>query len=321
MRRARRAGPNAVARPNTQPRTQTQCYFQGTERIAQITVPTTVTPGTLLWTAPVNPTVSPRLAAAATQFDSWHGTMTLEVETTGNSFSQDYVILRHVPNGDPARLPTNARNLLNLAETCDHPQESYKLQLDSNRVGRVVASWKQSYNPRKPLLDTDPSECNNGLFVIVADGSPGTTAVNLTIRMKYQIRFFGPIAVPVVVNSTQQITGNGGVISASNLLGTAPVSAGPGSVTAAANVLTFPMIGKYIVTYYATGTGLAPPSATLSAGAAFDAPVFTNVSSGSTAMATWNVSVNSSSSTMTLAMAATTITLSYAQVNPNVVNF
>jgi hypothetical protein len=314
------AGPNAVRRPNRQPKAQTMCHFQATERISQITVPTNVTPGTLLFNTPANPTISPRLAAAASQFDSWHGDMTLEVETTGNSFSQDYVILRHVPNGDPARLPTNARNLLNLAETCERPTESYKLQLDSNKVGRVIASWKSTYNPRKPILDVDPSECNNGLFIIVADGSPGASAVNLTIRLKYNIHFYGPVAVPMAINTTQQITASGGTISSSNLLGSAPVSTGPGSATAAANVLTLPNAGKYILTYYATGTGLGIPSAAFSAAAAVDSPVFTNVSSGTVAMATWNVTTTASA-TITLTMAATTVTLSYAQLNPNVVNY
>lgn len=292
------------------------CRMNATERVTQVVVPTTVTPGTLLFSVPVNPTSSPRLAAVATQFDSWYGNVSMEVETTGNAFSQDYAILRFVPNGDASRLPTNARNLLNLAESCEERSQSAKLQLDSNRTASVKATWKTSYNPRKPILDPDPSECNNGLFILVADGSPGANAVNLTIRLKYDIHFYGPIATPVAVNSTQSLSGAGGTLGAANLLGSAPISAGPGSITGAANVIQIPVAGRYIITYYGTGTGLGVPTATISNGS-FDTPVFTNVTSGTVNMATWNIVANAGCS-MTLAHTATTLTTSYVQANPNV---
>lgn len=316
--RARNNPNNIMRRKSGQPSFTAHCKVSAIERVTQVIVPTTVTPGTLLWTSPVNPRVSPRLAATASQYDSWFGKFTLEVETTGNSFSSDYVILRHVPNGDPARLPTNARNLLALAETCDRPSESYKLQLDSNKTGRVTAIWSSSYNPRKPIIDTDPSECNNGQFIIVADGSPGTSAVNLTIRLRYEVSFFGPISAPTTTNSSQSITATGAITSAN--LFNANVSVGPGSVTAVGNVLTIPVAGEYIVTYYATGTTLGVPSAVLSAGGSFAVPTFINVSSGTVAMATWNITTTAAT-TLTLTMTSATITTSYAQFDPHVLTY
>jgi len=263
-------GRNAMApmmrRKTREPRTQdVMCRMSATERVTQVIVPSGVTPGTLLFTSPVNPTSSPRLAAVATQFDSWHGTVTMEVETTGNAFSQDYAILRHVPNGDPSRLPTNARNLLNLAETCERRSESAKLQLDSNKTAQVVATWKTSYNPRKPILDNDPSECNNGLFILVADGSPGTVAVNLTIRFRYNIVFYGPQANPVVLNSANSIVG-AGAISVASIFGNAPVVTGPGGTTAGGNIITIAPGGPVLISVNVQGSALAVPTFSISGG-------------------------------------------------------
>lgn len=321
--RAPRSNMQVMSRRNARnPKLQTHCRFSAEERVTQITVPTTVTPGTVLYIAPVNPTMSPRLAAAATQFDSWYGKFTMSVETTGNAFSQDYVILRHVPNGDPARLPTtNYKNMMLLAETCDRRDASAKLQLDSNKTASVVASWAESYNRKKPILDTDPSECNNGLFIIVADGSPGTASVNLTVRMKYDVTFFGPLSNPVVVNSTQQLTSSGGTLSSTNLFGSAPLSVGPGAVSASGNVITFPTNGKYAVTWYSTGTTLGLPVASLSSGAAFDSPFLTELTSGTVAIGNWNVSVNSAPATFTLAQSSATVTYGFLQINPNVIAY
>lgn len=290
------------------------CRFTGCERVVQLTVPTNVTPGTLLTTIVANPVSAPRLQATASQFDSWYGNMTMEVETTGNSFSQDYVVLRHVPNGDPSRLPTNATNLLNLAETYENRAESTKLQLDSNRIASVTARWSSSYNRKKPILDTDPSECNNGLFIVVADGSPGTASVNLTVRLRYDIHFYGPVVVPQIRNDSQLFTGVV-PLTAANFLGTTPTTTGPGSATASGNIITFPLIGEYIVTTYATGTGLVAHTAAFANASALT-PSYTNVSSGTVAMGTWNIRTTAVNATMTLTTPATVITSSLVQINP-----
>jgi len=254
------------------------------------------------------------LAATASQFDSWYGNITMEVETTGNSFSQDYVVLRFLPNGDPGRIPTNAMNLLNLAETAERNTDSAKLQLDSNRIARVSARWVDSYNKKKPILDSDPSDCNNGVFIIVADGSPGSAAVNLTVRLRYDVHFYGPIVNPIVSNSSQLFTGVA-PLSATNFFGTSPTSVGFGSATATANTVTFPQIGSYIVTSYATGTGLTAPTAVFN-NATLLTPLFTNVASGTTSMGTWNITTTAANATMVLTQAATTVTASNIQINP-----
>lgn len=86
--------------------------LNGTERIATITIPTSSQPGELLYTLENNPNSAPRARAVASQFDSWHSVTELEVETTGNAFAKNFIIIRHVPNGDPGRLPSDATSLL-----------------------------------------------------------------------------------------------------------------------------------------------------------------------------------------------------------------
>lgn len=303
-----------MRRKTREPRTQdVMCRMSATERVTQVIVPTTVTPGTLLFSSPVNPTSSPRLAAVATQFDSWYGTITMEVETTGNAFSQDYAILRHVPNGDPARLPTNARNLLNLAETCEKRSESAKLQLDSNKTAQVVATWKTSYNPRKPILDSDPSECNNGLFIVVADGSPGDNAVNLTIRFRYNIVFYGPQSNPIILNASNNIVGLG--VSSAAIFGPVPAITGPGSSTATGNTISIGGLKPVTVTVNVTGTGVNAPTFSVSGGT-----LLGTVSAGKlnalATQASYTVNIQPSAGcTLLTTLTATTITNSLAQIS------
>lgn len=292
-----------------------KCTMSATERISQVIVPTSVTPGTLLFQMPVNPYSSPRLQATATQFDSWYGEMTLQVETTGNSFSSDYVVLRHVPNGDPGRLPTNASTLLSLAETADRAGESARLQLDSNRTAQVTARWADSYNPKKPLQDNDPTDANNGIFIIVADGSPGTTAVNLTIRLKYTIHFFGAIVNPVIVNSSQLFTSLTSP-SPTSFLGATFSSVGPGSAVGAGNLINFPLIGQYTITTYATGVSLTATGLSLDTKAVFMSPTYSAVTSGSVAMGTYNINVKEANAMLTITQPASSLSQTYVQINP-----
>jgi hypothetical protein len=292
------------------------CHYSALERITQVNIATNVAAGTLLYSLAANPTVSPRLKAVASQFDSWRGTMSLEVESTGNSLSTDYVIIRHVPNGDPARLPSNLNTLLNLAEASDRPGDSAKLQLDANRVAKVSAIWAESYNPKKPIIDSDPTECNLGQFIIVADGSPGTTSVNLTIRLRYSIDFFGAIFVPIIQDSSQVISTSGGSTGL-NFFGSAPNSAGPGSATASGNTLTFPIVGTYTITSIAGGTGVLAPTA-IAVGGTFISPLFPNVAnaSGTSSVGTWNLTTTTVGATFVINQAATTLVTAYVQINP-----
>lgn len=241
-----------VPRPN-----MSEVHFQDTERLLTVTIAPSSTPGQLLAQIPVNPLSPPRLQSVARQFDSWHGMMALEAETTGNAFSKNYVIIRHLPNGDPAQIPSQAEALLNTVEACGRPSESQRLQLDSNRKAVVVASWASSYNKNKPIVDPDANDANNGLFLLVSNGSPGTESVDVVLRLRYNIRFFGPIAKPLVPDASIDLYSATGTLAApwagANF-------AGPGTNYLQWNeptaTLTIPK-GKYLLSYRVTGTGLS----------------------------------------------------------------
>lgn len=240
-----------VPRPN-----MSEVHFRDTERLLTVTISPSSTPGQLLAQIPVNPLSPPRLQSVARQFDSWHGMMALEAETTGNAFSKNYVIIRHLPNGDPAQIPAQAEALLNTVEACGRPSESQRLQLDSNRKAVVTASWASSYNKNKPIVDPDANDANNGLFLLVSNGSPGTESVDVVLRLRYNIRFFGPIAKPLIPDTSLSMSSTSASL-------TAPWAGanfqGPGTNyiqwDEPAATLTVPR-GKYLISTRVTGTGL-----------------------------------------------------------------
>lgn len=244
--------------------------LNGTERVATITIPTSSTPGQLLYTLENNPNSAPRAKAVASQFDSWHSVTDIEVETTGNAFAKNFIIIRHIPNGDPSRIPTDPQSLLNFAEAYSRKGESYKLQLDSNGKGIVRAPWNGiSYNPRKPINDTDPSERNNGLFIIVSNGSPGTDPVDITIRYRYSFKFYGPIFQPLLPNTSASLTGGSGFTNAapfpSNM-----ILAGLAILSRTTNSLTL-RAGEYLLVSGVSGTGLTTGLKPVSPGITFNA--------------------------------------------------
>lgn len=240
-----------VPRPN-----MSEVHFRDTERLLTVTVTPSSTPGQLLAQIPVNPLSPPRLQSVARQFDSWHGTMALEAETTGNAFSKNYVIIRHLPNGDPSQIPSQAESLLNTVEACGRPSESQRLQLDSNRKAVVTASWASSYNKNKPIVDPDANDANNGLFLLVSNGSPGTESVDVVLRLRYNIRFFGPIAKPLIPDTSLQVASTTGSLTApwagANLQGPGTNYLQWDDPTA---TLTIPK-GKYLLSLRVSGTGL-----------------------------------------------------------------
>lgn len=247
--RPRRA--RTTRRPN-----MSEVHFQDTERLATVTVEPGVSPGTLLSMIPVNPLTPPRLQSVARQFDTWKGTMTLEAETTGNAFSKNYVILRHLPNGDPAQIPFEPRALLNTVEAGGRPSDSQRLQLDSNRKATVSATWTHSYNKNKPIVDPDLNDANNGLFLLVSNGSPGTESVDVVLRVRYDIRFYGPVAKPLVTDASVDLYSATGTLA---LPWKGSSFNGPGTNylqwDEATATLTMPK-GKYLLSVRVTGTGL-----------------------------------------------------------------
>lgn len=225
------------------------------ERVATFTIPTTSQPGDLLFTLQNNPTSAPRSSAIASQFDSWHGVTSIQVESTGNAFAKNFVVIRHVPNGDPARLPAPGQPLLNVAESYSRRGESIKLQLDSNAKPFCTAPWRGiSYNTRKPILDDDPSERNNGLFIIVSNGSPGTEPVDITVRYKYDFHFYGPLYTGILPNLSGRISTTASTTPAAPL-GVNPTIDGNSIISTTANTFTL-IPGNYLLSYGFSGTAV-----------------------------------------------------------------
>nr|QYJ54465.1 ORF2 [Astroviridae sp.] len=223
------------------------------ERVATFTIPINSQPGDILFVLQNNPTSAPRSSAIASQFDSWHGKTAIQVESTGNAFAKNFVVIRHVPNGDPARLPAQGQPLLNIAESYSRRGESVKLQLDSNSKPFCTAPWRGiSYNTRKPILDDDPSERNNGLFIIVSNGSPGAEPVDLTVRYKYDFHFYGPLYTGILPNLSGRITATSG-LTPTTPIGTSPTVAGNSII--ATTPTSFTLIpGRYFLSYGFSGT-------------------------------------------------------------------
>lgn len=236
--------------------------IQAKERVSTITISPDTLPGQLLLTLPANPMSAPRSGVIATQYDSWSGHCEMEVETTGNAFSKNYVALKHAPNGDPARIPAGADALLNFAEAGSRPLEACRLQLDSNQASRVSAPWSLSYNPKKPIIDTDPSECNNGVFTIVSNGTPGAETVTLTVRFSYRFMLYGPIYEKQTPDTSASIFGDTPTTSAP--FPTAARVFGTGFVSHTNNSITIKK-GRYLASYLLAGTGItAAPDITSS---------------------------------------------------------
>jgi hypothetical protein len=316
--KTKKMNPKSVSRRSAQkiPSIQAPCLIKDVERLTTINIPTTTTAGQLLYNIAANPMVCPRLSATASQFDSWYGNMSMEVETTGNAFSKDFVVLRHLANGDPSRIPTVANNLLNLAETSERNGEQARLQLDCNRRARVTAIWSESYNPRKPIIDSDPTECNLGQFIIVSNGSPGTEAVSLVVRMRYRIHFFSPIYEPWTYD-TSKIFMSGGTISTANMFGTAPTITGNGSQSIVANnQINFPKQGAYTINFNMLGSGISTFPTYTASPSVTSSVTFATVTTATASTASWDI-VTSSTNTVLTFVGNGTITNSRLEISPN----
>lgn len=298
-------------KPKSRSRLNASVSFRDTERVATLTIPASSAPGDLLASYAVNPLSAPRLRAVAQQFDSWHGSMSMEVETTGNAFSKNYVILRHLPNGDPTLIPSNSDALLNTVEASARPGESARLQLDSNRPASVSARWSESYNKNKPIVDADLNDCRNGLFLIVSNGSPGSDTVTLTVRLRYQIRFFGPVYRSLVPDNSTRISATGAPATPWSDATLSGNGAGYISFNPSKSTVTLPA-GNYLLSQVYKGTGITSvPGA-----------IFTNCSAGpgsvvvtpTIAIDSYTLSVSADSGTVKLGVPVTATTLTSASL-------
>jgi hypothetical protein len=167
---------------------QERTVQKGHEFLGVVTVPTTAAIGQNLYQLEVNPMNIPRLSVIASQYKQWKGPMTLHVESLGNAFATSSVSAAFVPDPDPTDLSQTGVDLLRVIDSA--PAKT-SLHLQESVTRNVTASWALTTNPWKFLVDADPSDRANGLFVVVALGSPGTIAIDLKISVSYNITFQG----------------------------------------------------------------------------------------------------------------------------------
>nr|QYF49508.1 MAG: structural polyprotein [Heilongjiang sediment hepe-like virus 3] len=227
----------------------------GTEFLSFIPVPIATTLGTSLFVLEANPTKFPRLAIFASQYKQWKGDISLKVESLGNAFATSSVSVAFIPDPNPAELPTDPTSLLRVINSAPSQRN---LHLQSQGSTSVNAPWKLSTNPWKFVQDDDPSDRANGLFVIVANGSPGTVEVPLKVSASYNVLFqgntFNPLeeSLPTV---TSALYGVNNFLSSS--LFTPTTGAKNWSVAGNNLILTYPS-GTVPVKYYGNWTPLLP---------------------------------------------------------------
>lgn len=233
--------------------------ISSTERVETVVVPANAQAGDLLFVLENNPQSAPISGEIISQFTAWNGDTEIHLESTGNALAKNYVACRHLPNGDRSLLPNTRATMINLAEASARPNEAKRLQLDSNRVSKVTAPFKTvTFNaPHKPIFDSDPSERNAGLYIIVANGSPGPDPVEITVRYKYEFHLSGPVQKPRLPNLSGHISTLAGTTPAAPL-GTARVQDGPGIISSTSNSIVVGP-GSYVIVLGSTGTGFTGP--------------------------------------------------------------
>jgi len=224
---------------------------QGEEFLSFVSVPAASTIGASLFSLEVNPMQLPRLSVFASQYKQWKGTVSMKVESLGNAFSTSSVSLAYVPDPDPNDLPTDPTALLRVVNSAPSQRN---LHLQDQRSAVVNASWKLSTNPWKFVQDTDSSDRSNGVFLIVANGSPGAADIPLKVSFKYDISFQGNTYTPLesgLANVTQALYGVNNALS--DQLFTPTTGAANWSVAGNSLTLNYPS-GSVNPKYYGTWT-------------------------------------------------------------------
>jgi hypothetical protein len=225
----------------------------GTEFLSFVTVPSSTTLGSQLYSIEVNPTQMPRLSVFASQYKQWKGDISMKVESLGNAFANSSVSLAFIPDPDPADLPSDPTSLLRVINSAPSQRN---LHLQSQGTATVKADWKLSTNPWKFIVDSQPSDRANGLFLIVANGSPGSTDIPLKVSMSYNILFQGNTYTPLetgLANVTQAVYGVNN--SLSDTLFSPTTGANNWVVSGNNLVLNYPS-GSVSVKYYGNWTPL-----------------------------------------------------------------
>jgi len=223
----------------------------GEEFYGFITVPASATVGQNLFSVEVNPTSFSRLAVFASQYKQWRGLITMRVESLGNAFSTSSVSAAYIPDPDVNELPLDPTALLRVVNSSPS-QRNLHLQ-DKNTIS-INANWQLSTNPWKFVQDTDPSDRSNGLFLIVANGSPGATDIPLKISFRYDVSFQGATYSPLESAAPTVLSALYGVNNyLSDVLFTPTTGAANWVVTGTSLTLNYPA-GSVASKYYGSWT-------------------------------------------------------------------
>lgn len=260
-RRASRQRPNGPAKPVDGDIPFISYDFS--EPLDPIRVPPNSTFGTLLYAEECNPArLGEMLKAQASQAQSWRGNYEFKLRVNGSVNAKNYAIARWLPDADISKLPSNPERLWKYvrgtAQQDDRPDRAfvkYNIVSEQNRNSsyKVKASWSGTFNPKKPIKDTDPSERSLGLFVIVSNGPPGED-ITIDVDVHAKGHFYGPTPSPTLLDASTLVTATPS--SNAQPFGSNTVVSGTGSVEATGNVLTIGNPGTFLVAIRYTGTAI-----------------------------------------------------------------
>lgn len=237
--------------------------YDVSEPLDPIRVPPDSQLGTLLYSEECNPArLGEILKAQASQAQSWKGNYEFKLRVNGSVNAKNYAVARWLPDADKSKLPTNPQRLWKYvrgtAQEDKRPDRAfvkYNIVSEQNRNSsyKVKASWSGTFNPKKPIEDTDPSERSLGLFVIVSNGPPGED-ITIDVDVHARGHFYGPTPSPTLIDTSAVVTAT--PTSLTQPFGTNTLVQGPGSVEAAGNRLSIGNPGTYLVALRYAGTGI-----------------------------------------------------------------
>lgn len=236
-----------------------------TEPLESIIVPADSPRGTKLQAIEINPlTLGKSLQARGLQNQSWAGNFRFHVRTNGSVNTRNYAQVKFLPNASLANLPADGNELwrtvraktTRLAKQGKSDREFVKFNIISDRECTVDVPWDASFNPIKPVQDSDESERSLGVLIFVSNGPPGE-AMQLDIDVDCFVYFCGPTPRSVMLNNSVLVTGTPS--SLTTPFATYTVK-GPGSTQVDPSLITL-RPGTYSIDIRWIGTGITvqPP--------------------------------------------------------------
>lgn len=298
--------------------------FNVSEPLDPIRVPSDSSFGTRLYVEECNPArLGEILRAQASQAQSWRGSYEFKLRVNGSVNAKNYAIARWLPDADITKLPTNPERLWKYvrgtAQDDDRPDRAfvkYNIVSEQNRNSsyKVKASWSGTFNPKKPIQDTDPSERSLGLFVIVSNGPPGED-ITIDVDVHARGHFYGPTPSPTLIDSSARITAT--PASLAQPFGVNTDIQGTASVQAAGNVLTIGNPGTFLVTIRYIGTAITQVPTIVFNGVSPDTPLAGAITiSATSATDVFRITVPSSGTMTFGAINATTFTAITVRLAP-----